>query len=197
MNKPKNKKGRPKFTKQLSKALKHLTNTEPKLLTTKSANLFSPVYISGKYEWITLVATDGLLVSERLIGKGTPQARTILVGVIIQSEQATSQTKPNPLGKAAAVMTPLGLWVDLKRDKVESRERLDVVKTFLVVPKPSDAKRKVKHAAVWQNVKNVADTVDHASMLELNQGDSSDKIAQKVMDESRRFLLGKGRPRKK
>lgn len=191
------KRGRPKFTTQLSKALTALRKQEDKLLEPDNHQLYSLVYKGGKYQWITLVATDGLLLSEWHTDKTTGPKRKILVGVVIQSEQSTSQTKPNPLGKAAAAMTPLGLWVDIKRDSKPSRERLDVTQVLLLVPEPTDAERKKKHPMVRQNVKNVVDTVEQAHILELKQGENSAQIASKLGNETRRWLFGRGRPNKK
>jgi hypothetical protein len=190
------KSGRPKFTAQLSKALIALRKQESKLLEPDNHQLYSLVYKGGKYQWITLVATDGLLISEWHTDDATGPKRKILVGVVIQSEQSTSQTKPNPLGKAAAALTPLGLWVDIKRDGKSSRERLDVSQVLLLVPEPSDAERKKKHPMVRQNVKNVVDTVEQAHMLELKQGANSTEIASQLADETRRWLFGRGRPNK-
>ena len=191
------KRGRPKFTEQLAKALASLVSREPKLIQTENAQLYSLVFKSGKYQWITLLASDGLLLSNWHTAKDKGPKRTILVGVVIQSEQATSQTKPNPLGEAAAAMTPLGLWVDLLRDGQPSRERLDVVHVLLLVPEPSDAPRRRKHSMVRRNVQNVVDTVEQAHMLEMNQGDNDVTIAEKLMNKARPWLFGRGRPNKK
>lgn len=191
------KQGRPKFTTQLSKALTKLRKEETRLLEADNSQLYSLTYKGGKYQWITLVATDGLLLSEWHTDEKTGPRRKILIGIVIQSEQATSETKPNPLGKAAAAMTPLGLWVDVRRAGNVSRERLDVAQVLLIVPEPTDAKRKKKHPMIRQNVKNVVDTVEQAHMLELKQGDNDGKIAEQLIKKTRPWLFGRGRPTKK
>jgi len=188
--------GRPKFTACLSSAIETLIDGQARLLHVKNANLYSLVYKGGKYQWLTLVGSDGLLLAHRETDEPT---RNVLVGVAIQSEQSTSQTKPNPLGKAAAGMTPLGLWVDVREKNQPpntpyQRRRLDVVHVLLVVPRPTDQRRLAKHPTVLQNVKNVVSTVENAHFLELQQGNNANTIANALLRTIRPWLFGRGRP---
>ncbi len=191
------KRGRPKFTVQLSTAIAKLRQQEQKLLATDNNQLYSLIFKGGTYQWITLVATDGLLVTKWHTSASSGPSRQILVGVVIQSEQRTSETKPNPLGKAAAAMTPLGLWVDIKGQAGTERQRLDVVHVLLIVPEPTDAARKKKYPMILQNVENVVDTVEQAHLLGMPQGANVEAIAQELMKKCRPWLFGRGRPAKK
>src|SRR4051794_25154992 len=114
-------KGNPKFTKRLRTAVDELLDdADLGLLTTTSGSLFSPIFINGKYRWAKVMDSDGLLVAPRPVssGEGGPPGDTVelLVGVIIQSEEATSQPKPNPLGKASLPHIPNGIWIDVAKE---------------------------------------------------------------------------------
>src|SRR5690554_5485387 len=94
----------------------------------KTSCLYTPTYESGKYVWLKLMDSDGTLLSERPVraklgeGSAPPAETRLLLGVIVQSEDSTSQTKPNPLGKAALPHVPNGVWVDTEEGL---RRRLD------------------------------------------------------------------------
>jgi hypothetical protein len=85
--------------------------------------------------------SDGLLIARRSVKSGeggTPKNKVeILIGVVIQSEDTTSQTKPNPIGKAALAHIPHGIWADIKGD---GRRRLDRVELLFVLPKGTTPK---------------------------------------------------------
>ena len=114
-----------KFTTRLSDAVHSLeTGSGIRSVPCRSGSLFSPVYRDGKYKWIKVMDSDGLLIARRRVHPGeggdpsTPVS--LLLGVVVQSEDATSQTKPNPLGKAALSSVPYGIWVDTN----DGRQRL-------------------------------------------------------------------------
>ena len=128
--------GRPKFTTNIRLAVEELTgDKELNLEQCRSWTLFSPVFRSD-YEWIKLMDTDGLLVGSRLVrdgeGRDPDTPVELFVGVVVQSEDSTSQSKPNPFGKAAIAHTPNGVWVDTKDD---GRRRLDIIHVVMVLPK--------------------------------------------------------------
>lgn len=103
---------------------------------TRSGSLYSPVYRDGKYVWAKVMDSDGLFVTERIIhddeGAALPFASHLLLGAIIQSEDSTSQSKPNPLGKASLGHVPNGIWVNTTDGR---RRRLDRVQIVFVLPK--------------------------------------------------------------
>jgi hypothetical protein len=108
------------FTKNLSKAIKQIINDgKLGLDETRSGSLYSPVF-SSDYKWAKIMDSDGLLVGRRSVKEdgdagATPAIGVYLrIGVVIQSEESTSQTKPNPFGKAAIGTIRNGIWVDLK-----------------------------------------------------------------------------------
>lgn len=197
----KKKRGRPKFTEQLKKAIRKLAK-DGQLLEPKSFHLYSPVYKGGKFIWVRLLGSDGILARERYTVASDEGGREpIVVAVVVQSEQATSATKPNPLGKAAAALAPLGLWADFKKrngNKVQvERRRLDVIRVLLLLPKPAALDRQSAFETARQNVQNVVDTVVHAESQEAPQGAKPDAIESAIMSNARRWLFGKGRPQKK
>ena len=188
-----------KFTQRLSQALDQLVeDASMKCYLTKTACLYTPTYEKGKYVWIKLMDSDGTLLSERPVhpkdGEGSaPQASTrLLLGVIIQSEDSTSQTKPNPLGKASLSHVPNGVWVDTCDG---ARRRLDNFVVTFVLPKGTSAKHREKFSRSRKNVLNAATVMPNAVAVEVNRGDSSAKIGELLKLELRPFLVGKGRPR--
>jgi hypothetical protein len=161
-------KGNSKFTKRLRVAVDELlADADLDLRTTVTGSLFSPIFTGGgKYRWAKVMDSDGLLVAPRRVvsGEGGSPAAPVelLVGVIIQAEDATSQTKPNPLGKASLAHIPNGIWIDVLN---EGRRRLDRVHVLLVLPKGVAPKHQKKFATAKRNVENAAAFMPDAETL--------------------------------
>lgn len=190
-------KGRTKFTKQVRRAVEQLTkDADLGLLECRSWSLFSPVF-RGDYKWAKLMDTDGLLVGPRVVkhdeGAKPKNDVEILVGVVIQSEDSTSQTKPNPFGKAAVGRAPNGVWVDLKDGR---RVRLDRVFVDFVLPKGTIPSQKKKFETAKRNVRNAAEAMPDVEAIEVPRGISTDALMTKVKNKVRRWFKGRGRPAK-
>jgi|SRR5208282_2359800 len=190
-------KGRTKFTKNLTKAVKRLVgDSKLGLDETRSGSLFSPV-LSGSYKWVKVMESDGLLVRERQVkgGEGANPANkvSLRIGVVIQSEDTTSQGKPNPFGKAAIGTIRNGIWVDLK---TEGRVRLDRTYVLFLLPKGAPAKQRKTFETAKRNVENAADAMPDAEFIEVKRGASTTDLENKVRKKSLRWLRGRGRPPK-
>lgn len=159
--------------------------------------------------------TDGLLVAERTAEGGTKtgtpptsvKVPPLLVAVLIQSEEATGKTKPNPYGKASVVNVPLGLWVD-RVDRVDVLKK-DVLKKDGT--KKAKQKRVVTRARldhVWVMFITRDDLPGVHSNLEVVTTAHRDSwyvsfppkatvatMAAKIDADVRGFLKGKGRPK--
>lgn len=188
-----------KFTERLGYALDLLVeDASMKCHYARSSCLYTPTYESGKYVWLKLMDSDGTLLSERPVrpkdGEGiAPQEDTrLLLGVIIQSEDSTSLTKPNPLGKASLTHVPNGVWVDTVEGQ---RRRLDRFVVTFVLPKGTSAPHQDRFSRSMKNVHNAATVMPNAVAVEVSRGDNSKKIGQRLKAELRPFLVGKGRPR--
>jgi hypothetical protein len=188
-------KGRTKFTENLTKAIKSLINDgKLGLEETRSRSLFSPVF-SSDYKWVKVMDSDGLLVGQRLVKDGEggkPNEQVYLrIGVVIQSEDSTSQTKPNPFGKAAIGTVRNGMWVDLK---VGGRVRLDRTYVLFVLPKGAPAHEKKHFETAKRNVKNAADAMPVAKFIEFNRGISAENLKTGIRENTRSWLNARGRP---
>lgn len=188
-----------KFTERLAHALDALVaDAGMKCYFAKTSCLYTPTYESGKYVWLKLMDSDGTLLSERPVrakrgeGSAPPAETRLLLGVIVQSEDSTSQTKPNPLGKAALPHVPNGVWVDTEEGL---RRRLDDFVVTFVLPKGTSAKHRDRFERSKKNVLNAATVMPNAVAVEVSRGDSAGKIADLLKSELRPFLVGKGRPR--
>ena len=195
MTKKKSKKG--KFEDRLKSAIQGLVKPE-KLLTPYDYDLWTPTYKDGKYIWVKIMGSDGLLLAPRKTAKSGEKAgsqRSILVGVVIQCEQTTSQTKPNPFGKASISQVPFGVWVDVRQQKGSAvRQRLDVVRVALIAPEPSAYKAKKKFKIVSQNLDGVSALFVDTDVLKIAQGAGAKDIEAALMDKFRGFLKGPGKP---
>lgn len=141
--------------------------------------------------------SDGLLIRKRTVsdGEGASPANTVelRIGVVIQSEDTTSQTKPNPFGKAAIGTVRNGIWVDLK---TEGRVRLDRTYVLFLLPKGAPAKERKSFETAKRNVENAADAMPDAEFIEVKRGASTTDLENEVKKKSLRWLRGSGRPPK-
>lgn len=185
-----------RFTKRLRQAVDGDAAAAIPALRIRSGSLFSPIYRDGKYVWVKLMDSDGLLVKRRRVHSGSEgapprSAVSLTLGVVIQSEDSTSQTKPNPFGKAAIGHVSNGIWVDL----TSGRRRLDRVMVLFVLPKGTAQGKQKAFLTAKTNVRNAADVMPDARTLELPKGASAAQIATALIDEVRPFLNGRGRPK--
>lgn len=188
--------GNSKFTKRLGVSVEALhTESDLGLLPLRSGSLFSPIFQNGKYRWAKVMDSDGMLVARRQVIKGEgaspPNEVELLVGVILQSEDSTSQTKPNPLGKAALNHIPNGVWVDVENDE---RRRLDRVHVLLVLPKGVAPKNAARFKTAQRNVENAAAFMPDAESMEIPRGASAALMREALLKKVRRHFKGRGRP---
>ncbi|MCC6867662.1 MAG: hypothetical protein IT522_02460 [Burkholderiales bacterium] len=165
-------------------------------VASKSRSLFSPIFRSRKYIWVKVMDSDGILLSERKVHSGEggdPAAEvSLLLGVILQSEESTSQTKPNPVGKASLAHVPNGIWIDVVNG---GRRRLDRLLVIFVLPKGAAMKHQRAFATAKRNVENAADMMPEAVTIAIPRGASSSKIEAALKKTARPFLIGAGRPK--
>jgi hypothetical protein len=192
-----------KFTTRLRTAFEMLhANAGFGLIPCRSGCLFSPVFRSRKYTWAKIMDSDGLLVTRRAVHDGEGRCPsvpvTLLMGVVVQSEDTTSQTKPNPMGKASLSHVPNGVWVDLDGASADTtgRHRLDRVLVVFVLPKGAAAEHRAKFETAKWNVQNAAILMPDAVSLEVARNTSSRELATRLSDLTRPFLKGAGRPRR-
>lgn len=172
----------------------------------RTRRLYTPFWKKGKtYGWMSPMDTDGMLVSERGVDGGPADAPNkvrvspLLVGVIIQSEEATGKTKPNPYGKAAVVNAPLGLWVD---------RICNVAPTDGVITKPTTEMARVRLDHVWvlfvapndipelvSNLEVVTTAHRDSWYLPFPRATLPNAMATRIEADVRGFLVGKGRPK--
>lgn len=191
------------FKKRVNAALAHLPQ-RLKLHTVRSRSLYSVVWRKGKYEWISPMESDGLLVSTRQVENpmGGVTHAGIRIGVVIQTEFSTSQTKPNPFGKALIGMLPYGVWVDVEeiqegqKGKTRARVRLDEVLVLFIVPNHTHQAKKAQGETAFQNVTNAAEASDYADVLRIEARASTQDLANAIAGKVRGLLIGKGRPKK-
>lgn len=188
-----------KFTARLRDATDVIvSDASMKCIHAKTNCLYTPTYFNGKYVWIKLMDSDGTLLSTRPVhsieGEGaSPSVESrLLLGVILQSEDATSLTKPNPLGKASLHHVPNGVWIDTHHG---DRRRLDNFVVTFVLPKGAAHKDKKRFERSRKNVVNAATVMPNAVWVEVERGRSASSIAEVLRKELRPFLVGRGRPR--
>lgn len=192
-------KGSSKFTARLGDAVDVLhEDTDLGLLPLSSGCLFSPILEKGRYRWAKVMDSDGTLVAPRGVSDGeggkTRKQVELLVGVVLQSEDSTSQTKPNPLGKAALSHIPNGIWIDVEK---EGRRRLDRVHVLLVLPKGVAPQHAKDFKTAQRNVKNAAAFMPDAESIEIARGTSAKDMAGLLRNKIRPYFKGRGRPKKK
>jgi hypothetical protein len=140
--------------------------------------------------------SDGTLVGKRSVkpGEGADPAKEVElnIGVVIQSEDATSQSKSNPIGKATVGYADNGVWVDINAD---GRTRLDRVYVLMLLPSGAAPEHKKKFATARRNVENAADLTPDCLILEVPRGISSQKLYESIRSKIRPLFKGRGRPR--
>ena len=193
--KKKSKKG--KFEDRLKSAIQELSKSKG-MITPHDYDLWSLTYESGKYVWVKIMGSDGLLLATRKTtdsGSKAGRGRMILVGVVIQCEQTTSQTKPNPFGKASISQVPFGVWADVEARKGKTwRRRLDAVRVALIAPEPAAYKAKKKFHVVAKNQDGVAKLLVDTEVIKIPQGSGTIDIQNALMNNFRGFLKGRGKP---
>jgi len=173
-----------KFTARLNSAVDIIDDGHDRLWRAYSRCLFSPLVIDQSYEWIKLMESDGTLLIWRGIRGG--EGRTplddvgLLVGVVLQSEESTSQAKADPMGKASIASVSTGVWVDKDKSK---RRRLDVVHVLFVLPKGSQQAQKSAFTTAQRNASNAASLVTNAHTLELPRGISAQAISEALVEK--------------
>jgi len=190
-------KGNIKFTTRVRNAVDELSNDASlDLMVLKSGSLFSPVFRNGDYEWIKVMDSDGVLVGQRKVKNGEGANPTeeigLLVGVVIQSEDATSQTKPNPLGKAAIGLVWHGIWVDVQN---EGRRKMDHVHVLMLLPKGAAPKYQKSFATAKRNVENAASMMPDCATLIVSRGIGAQELATTIKKKVRPWFKGRGRPK--
>jgi len=187
--------GNSKFTDRLNDSLGLLeASLARKVRVPNSRSLFSPIYRGGKYTWVKIMDSDGVLLSQRTVHDGegakVPRPARLLMGVIIQSEDSTSQTKPNPMGKASLSHISNGVWVSLK----DKRVRLDRLLVIFVLPKGATPQDSAKFETAKRNVLNAAEMMPDSIAIEVPRGASASDIADALRGKINPFLIGAGRP---
>lgn len=183
-----------KFTTRLRCAVQKLVDDRVlQAVACRSGSLFSPVYRDNKYVWVKVMDSDGILIAERGVdgeaGNGAAPSHgvSLLIGVVIQSEDSTSQTKANPLGKAALSHIPYGVWVDTND---AGRRRLDRVLVVFVLPKGTAAERRKPFVTARRNVLNASSMMPDSLSIEVDRGKSADAIADQIRKEVQPHLVG-------
>lgn len=181
-------KGNVTFKHRVSAAVETLIDASTnKLEKPVSYSLFMLRKGPGGLVWAKLMQADGLLLrftdaKHDEAAECANQVR-VLRGIIVQTEETTSNTVPDPLGKAFVPTTPGGVWVDLGTTTRRNRVRIDFPTVLFVTPKPTSTLAKVK--ADFAKRKGTLDKVVAASpfaLLEVvNQGDSQASIAAQVL----------------
>ena len=177
----------------------------------RNYRLFTPYWKKGgTYAWMSPMDTDGLLVCERQVTGGTttgvPPKYVLtpspLLAVVLQTEEATGKTKPNPYGKASVVNVPLGLWVD----------RTDYVDNGYFKSgkpkKPRPVHTRVRLTHVWvmfvtrndlpsvlSNLEVVVTAHSNSWYRAVSKAASVKTITKVILGDVRGFLVGKGRPK--
>ncbi|MBB5877627.1 hypothetical protein [Xanthomonas sp. 3498] len=186
-----------RFTTRLRDAIVAIDDADNfKCVKATSNSLYTPLYAAGKYRWMKVMESDGTLVAWRTVsggdGRQPVEATHLTFGVVIQSEDATSQVKANPLGKAFLTKISTGIFVDLSDG---SRRRIDNLLVVFVLPKGAAAHRQKTFARAKKYVNNTAELVEDVVAIEVPRGASAEDIKLAIIEEVRPFLFGAGRPK--
>lgn len=186
-------KGNTKFTTRLSSAIETLHGDEDLALSRcECGSLYSPVFSGKRYEWLKVMDSDGLLVAPRRCeGISLSAPVDLLLGTVIQSEETTSLTKPNPIGKAALPHIQNGIWVKVGG----SLRRLDRIQILFVVPKGTAQHHRKRFETTEANVLAAAALMPDTVALVIDRGWNASKIAEELKATVRSFFKGPGRPK--
>ena len=190
-------KGNVKFTGRVKATVKELAkDSELQLVPVRSGSLFTPILRGDNYEWVKVMDSDGTLAGPRKVtaGEGAePESEVeLLIGVVLQSEDTTTKTKPNPIGKASLGHVKNGIWVDVAK---EGRRRLDRVHVLMVVPKGAVPKLQKDFLTAQRNVLNAADMMPDCEVLIVERGVSASDLVKEVKKKVRKNFKGRGRPK--
>jgi hypothetical protein len=162
----------------------------------QSGSLFSQIPRQGAHLWLKLTDSDGLLVSRRsvrAVSAGAPENQVrLLVGIILQSEDSTSTSKPNPLGKAAIASSRNGVWVDLAE---LGRRRLDRLHVPMLLPSESVPQHRRRPSTQQRNVETAAALMPDGDPLFADSWLSAKELASEITRQTHGWLRGRGRPR--
>lgn len=198
----------PKSFKAKVKAAASALRTDLGCIETKTQRLYTAYWKKGSTPaWMSPMDTDGLLIRERTMkdGEAAPgkvKTTPALLGVIIQVEETTARTRPNPYGKAGVVNVPLGLWVD--RQYLEQETKKDGTPKKKLKTKYS--RERLTHAWVLfvtrndlsyviSNLENVRAANRDAYYCAVASNASETIIKAKLREEAYAYLVGVGRPR--
>jgi len=170
-----------KFTARLNESINAMLNDAGlHAFSPDSRSLYSPIYRSAKLEWAKVLDSDGILLTERTVhnaeGAVISPETEILIGVILQSEDATSQTKPNPIGKAAISHIQNGIWVTIKG----KRKRIDKLIVAFVLPEGASPKDQKSFTTAKRNVLNASGMMPDAVPIEVPRGISVKDLTIKL-----------------
>jgi hypothetical protein len=166
------------------------------LVPAQSGSLFLPIPRQGAHQWIRLMDSDGLLVSRRpvrAVSARAPENQVrLLISIILQSEDSTSISKPNPLGKAAIASVRNGVWVDLAK---LGRRRLDRLHVPMLLPSESAPQHRRKPSTQQRNVETAAALMPDGDTLFVDSWLSAKGLASEITKQTHGWLRGRGRPR--
>lgn len=174
-----------KFKKRVEDAIAKLV-VDNKLVNLSGNTLCTPMKIDGKWKWMSFCESDGILARFLDVAKGEvakpDTCSEVLAGVMIESEESTSDSLLNPWGKSCIPSIPNGVWIDLKDQHGRKRHVLTIVEIILVTPEPksttaSTQKKFRTRKSILQRVESAA---PHVSLLIAGKNDSGDVLAGKI-----------------
>jgi hypothetical protein len=183
------------FHERLKDAIDYLRKTH-RLVTPRSNNLYTFAKVGGFYQWKLVQNADGLLIASRNVGPSQdyqPNKTSILIGVVIQSEFMTADTKPNPQGKASVSHVETGLWICRANDN--QMLRIDIPRVLFVLPKGASPKKRKKYKTTLENVSQAAALHGNSKLLTVPRGISAKRLSKKLYGQVKDLLKVVGRPR--
>jgi hypothetical protein len=140
--------------------------------------------------------SDGLLVSRRPVraasGRAAENQVHLLIGVILQSEDSTSMSKPNPFRKTAIGNVRNGVWVDLAE---LGRRRLDRLHALMMLPSGSAPQHRRRPSTQQRTVETAAALMPDGDTLIVERSLSAKGLASEITKQAHGWLRGRGRPR--
>mgnify|MGYP001495085386 CR=1 FL=1 len=163
------------FKERIKQALEELSSNEG-LITPEVSSLYTPMKSGPKWEWKAFSRADGLFLKELVVLKGAGTAectkvRSVIAGIIVQCEEATSEDLLNPLGKAALMNIPGGLWFDKRgmdpANKLRERLQITFRHVLFVTPEPPETDEKAygKYMTRVLNLERVALASQNTSVV--------------------------------